>query len=1120
MSVGRDGIWGMTTTGLRAVLPTRVGPSGVATPALDESQRRVVESARERDVTLATGAPGTGKTTTALAVAVDRLTPSDGSEPLDPARVLVVAATRRGAGEMRDRLAGLAGRTVGQPLVRTAASVAHAVLARRATAWGEPAPTLVSGPEQDRILAELIEGRLAGEGVPLELPPSVPAEALATRGFRDELRDVLMRAAERGLDPVALDELGVRHGRPGWRTSARLFEEYLDVMALRQGTPDAGSRVDPASVVHEAIDALVTWDEDVPQVPRPRWDLVVVDDYQEATQAVARLLSVLHDDGARLVLVGDPDAAVQGFRGAVPALVGRAAAPSGAEPGAFGAHHVTLDRVWRHGPALRAVTRRVAQVIGVAGTVAHRRASAPEDRPGAMNGTGPADRQPQGERGVRAPGASARVALLGSPSQEHAYVARTLRSWHLLDDVPWHEMAVVARSGAQVSALQRALVGASVPVSVLGSEGPLRDEPAVRPLLDAVEVADGLPLDADRAVGLLLSPVGGLDAVSLRRLRRALRVEELAGGGGRSSDTLLVEVLDDPALAAQLPASVRRGAAQVATVLARGREAALRPGADAQTVLWAVWDATGLASRWRSAALAGGGAGMRADRDLDAVMALSKAAERFVDRNAGVPARAFVDHVRAQDLPADSLAARGGSQAAVSVVTPAGAAGREWRAVVVAGVQEGAWPDLRLRDSLLGAQTLVDAVAGIVVPGGDGAAHAAQARRAVLSDEVRAFLVAVSRAREHLLVTAVDDADSFPSVLVDLVEPPAAHGDEALDDDAPDPRRRAVPTALDLRGLVLRARATLQDSVARDGEAAGSGGRAGREAAQVLARLADAHVAGADPAGWYGVHPTSSTSPTWPADAPVPVSPSKVEAVTTCALRWALETAGGRSADALAQSLGSLIHAIAEDAPAAPFHELAATLDRRWPELGLTPGWPERVTRARARAMVERLARHFQRSGDVLAVEARFTTQVGRAVLSGSVDRLVRQPDGTVLIEDLKTGTAPSKEKVAGHPQLGAYQVALEEGAFGDVPGLAGGAVSAGAQLVHVNQGKEAALRTQPPLDGSDEPRWAHELIETAATTMAASCFEARVNPLCGFCPVRRSCPLQTTGRTLGQETS
>ena len=55
-----------------------------------------------------------------------------------------------------------------------------------------------------------------------------------------------------------------------------------------------------------------------------------------------------------------------------------------------------------------------------------------------------------------------------------------------------------------------------------------------------------------------------------------------------------------------------------------------------------------------------------------------------------------------QDLPADTLAARARREA-VAVLTPAGAAGREWDLVVVAGVQDGVWPDLRLRDSVLGA---------------------------------------------------------------------------------------------------------------------------------------------------------------------------------------------------------------------------------------------------------------------------------------------------------------------------------------------------------------------------------------------------------------------------------
>lgn len=1098
----------------------------------DAAQDAAVTRARTARALLVTGAPGTGRTTTTLRIAADHLAPDDGRAPLDPARVLVVAATRRGAGQIRDRLAALTGRTVGAPLVRTAPSVAHAILRRRAAALELPAPTLISGPEQDLVLAELLEGHLDGEGTDLVLPPGVPPEALRTRGFRDELRDVLMRAAERGLDPVALDELGVARERPAWRLAARLMEEYRDVMALRTLTPDLGERVDPASVVHEAVEALLAWDDEVPGAARPRWDLVVVDDYQEATQALARLCDLLLDDGARLVLLGDPDLAVQGFRGAVPGLVAQAEAPRASGTAAFGAEHVVLGTVHRHGPALREVTTRVASLVGAVGTVAHRRAvaarevaeigSATPDGPGTSVTGSPVSRTP-------APGTShstVRTAILDGAAQEHAYVAHALRSWHLREGLPWSEMVVLARSGGQVAALRRALTAASVPVTVLGSEGPLRDEPAVRPLLDAVEVASGAELDADRAVTLLLSPIGGLDVVGLRRLRRALRADELASGGTRTSDALLVEVLADPVRTEVLSSAVRRAPARVARVLARGREAAALSGADAQTVLWAVWDATGLAPLWRDAALGGGAAGARADRDLDAVLALFKAAEWFVERNARRTPGMFVDHVRSQELPADSLAQRGGVTDAVSVLTPAGAAGREWRAVVVAGVQEGVWPDLRLRDTLLGAQALVDAVAGQDVADGDPE-RLARARRAVLSDEVRAFLVAVSRAREHLLVTAVSDTEQLPSVLLDLVEPPGPD----VDEDTPDPRRREAPVALDLRGLVLRARLLLQtgstagpvggERFATSPPGAAHVEAAQAEAADVLALLADMGVGVADPAGWYGTHDVSSTAPAWGPDDRVRVSPSKVEQVHRCALRWALEASGGRAADAVQQSLGTLVHAIAETYPSGSFSELVGELERRWPELGLRPGWPETVARTRARTMIDRLAQHMAASGEVLATEARFAAEIGRADLVGSVDRLVRQPDGSVVVEDLKTGAAGNAKDAEVNPQLGAYQVALEAGAFADVLGVGGAPVSGGARLVHVGgTSKGPSLREQPPLADAEDPGWARELVEGAATAMAAATFTATRNSMCDFCPVRRSCPLQEEGRTMGGTTA
>jgi RecB family exonuclease len=534
----------------------------------------------------------------------------------------------------------------------------------------------------------------------------------------------------------------------------------------------------------------------------------------------------------------------------------------------------------------------------------------------------------------------------------------------------------------------------------------------------------------------------------------------------------------------------------VARVLAAGREAAGEPGATAQTVLWAVWAATGLAERWSAAALSGGPAGLRADRDLDSVLALFRAAETFVDRMPGAPVAAFVDYLASQDLPADSLAASAQGAGAVEALTPPGAAGREWDVVVVAGVQDGVWPDLRLRDSLLGSQALVELIAG---RSEDGRVVGAEARRQVLTDELRAFAVAVSRARRRLLVTAVEDTEEAPSVFCDLVSPRDDGG------DGPDPRRVPVGPPLDLRGVVAAARSELV-------RAAALSTPGNQPAAALLADLSAAGVAEADPSTWYGVAGLSSEVPLWGAQDTVTVSPSKVETVTTCALRWAFEAAGGTKPDATHQTLGTLLHSIAQSYPKGSLTELKKELDRRWPELALPEGWPSLQLRKRAERMVERLADYVADSGEPLLVEADFDLQVGRARLRGQVDRVEDAGEGSVTVADLKTGkSAASKDKAAENPQLGAYQLAVEEGAL-DLPE---GTVSKGASLVYVGtETVSASVRNQPALvPDEDGNSWARDTVVGAADTMAAAQFAAKNNDLCEVCAVRRSCPLQPEGR-------
>ena len=1039
------------------------------------------------------GAAGTGKTVTALRLVADRV-----ESGLSTDDVLLLAPTRRAAARLRDELSGHLRRTTGSPVVRTASSAAFAILRARAALLGEPPPTLISGPEQDLVLADLLAGHAAGEGAGVRWPATVPQDATGLRAFRDELRDLLMRAAERGLGPADLARLGRTHGRPEWVAAATVYAEYLDVTRLRTGTPDAGARFDPAVIVDEAAEALRAWDAEVPGAPRPRWRLVVVDDHQETTAATARLLHALVDDGAELVLLADPDAAVQTFRGASPGLVDRAGvSPAGSELGAFAADELTLTRVWRHGAALRDVVRGVTDQIRGPGR-GHRTASG-TDRAGSVE-----------------------VALLRSPAQEAAHVAYLLRAAHLHDGVPWQRMAVVVRAGAQVATLRRALLEAGVPVAVTGSDLPLRSEPAVRPLLLAMGCAVRPErVTADDVAHLLVSPLGGTDAVGLRRLRRALRAEELAGGGERSSDELLVDAVADPARTASLPATVRRGVQRLARGLAAARTGLAAPGSTALDVLWALWSTADLAAGWQQAALAGGPGGARADRDLDAVLALFTAAEQFVDRLPQAPVSAFLDHLQSQELPADSLAVRGDAGPAVELLTAAGAAGSEWDLVVVAGVQEGVWPDLRLRDHLLGAQHLVDVLAGRVARGDSGPERFVQARAAVLDDELRSFAVAVSRARERLVVTAVLDNDQRPSPFVDLVDPPVGEG--------ADHRLVTVSAALDLRAVVGQARAWLEADLAgmtggggvvpADEQAALGPTAAAHPAARLLARLAAEGVAGADPAQWYGVGGLSTDEPLWPADATIPLSPSRLESAWTCALRWALEAAGGTAGDSTEQSLGTLVHEVAAALPHGTEPELAAAVAERWDSLELPEGWVGAVQHRRADAMVRHLAAYLRTAPDVVAVEQPFSVEVGRVVLRGVVDRLERVTgdDGTVRVRvvDLKTGRSQvALGEAARHAQLGAYQVAVEAGGFDEVTD---GARSGGAALVYVGTSNATySRRDQPALAAGVDPSWADVVLDEVADVVSRSAVAASGNDLCRVCPVTRSCPLQPVGRVVG----
>lgn len=1043
------------------------------------------------------GGPGTGKTALLVDVATSRLR----SAATAPESVLVLTASTRAARAVREQLtaalvaADAGSRTVREPLVRTVHSYAFGVLRLQAAHHGNPAPRLITGPEQDAVVRELLRGDIAdgARGWPPSLRP-----ALGLAGFAAELRDLLLRAAERGLGPEDLRRLGRVHARPEWVAAGRFGQAYEQSTLLRGAVgmeaPHASApAVDAAELVSAAVMALRA-DPWLLAAERARVRHLLVDDAQHLDTGAAQLVRLLGAGAEEAVVAGDPDQAVFDFRGADPAFL------TGLE--------VSAQR-----RVLLRTTHRCATAVAAA-------VASISDR---LAGAGP-QRGPRPTVGAE-PGAVT-VRVLGSQAQEAAVVADTLRRAHLLDGVRFSEMAVLVRSTRHcLPALRRAMLAAGVPVAVPSAELPLARQHAVAGFLLALRAltadhADELAFDSEMALGLLSSPLGGVDPVALRRLRRGLRRCELAAGGDRDSAELVRRLVLDPTLAgrsdsadalAGLTTAELAPLRRVHRVLAAAR-VPLHAGHGVEEVLWAVWNASGLERRWVAAADNGGSTGAQADRDLDAVVALFDAAARYVDRLPAATVAGFVDYLSEQELAGESRSDRAPPRAAVTVLTAHSAAGRQWRLVAVAGVQEGLWPALRPRGSLLGVEELVEEVSG-----GPGQRLAAVVSHTapLLAQERRLFLVACSRASQRLLVTAVrsasGDAELMPSrFLTEL----SGAGTDVVDTEAPlvRPARALVLGELvaDLRSVVSDPRAQPQRR---------------QLAANQLARLAAARVPGAHPDQWYGLADSSTADGLWrTADGPVAVSPSTVELLTRCPLRWLLERHGGQDGSTTAAVTGTLVHTLVQAiAQRLPPKAVDAALAQTWNAVDLGAPWFAAHELERTRTMLTTFRTWWERSRNELSevavevgVDLTLSGEVeGEPVAAhvlGRIDRLERDVLGRLVVVDVKTGRNPvTKAAATDHAQLATYQLAA---AAGGVVGHPEPGLTGGARLVYVAKPSRdgATERSQPAPSADTLAQWRAGVLAAAVATRGPE-FMATVNDGCTHCPVIAACPAQDAGR-------
>lgn len=1144
---------------------------------------------------VALGAPGSGKTTLAVSLVAQAVAQGRQAVLLSPTRVradqlrtyLVQAqtqlASRQGQAASQSpqtqpspaQTGPAASVQVDTPRVFTPAAFALRILSQ----WFSqrlqplPAPVLLMGADEDAALEQLI-GQVSW---------SQPAEVTQTRGFRAQIRNLFSRCGELGVDYQLLEQLGQAAQVQLWCEAApllKLWDSQSDISAANRAM---ALKLDTARLQDRALYALEHWYQADVTAPPQLPDLVVVDDYQDCTAATARLLHALaalnlgederqgwsagqmpsagpggatgvgepggvgvsspsmggpggvgvsgpstggpggmsdpsgavgRRDGrsTQIVVLGNPDEAVETFRGGDPLMLASAARD-------FNAVALTLPQVHRGSRQIAALIELAVQQVQVAGCISQRR--------------------PNYQHLVQN---SQSVCFKVAPDDtvQVGAVAAHMRSLHLEQGLAWGQMAVIVRQSSSVELIRQELRRGGVPLAPDTPALLLRSEPAAKALLDcaraALEQLLGVPVVQEEAArALLLSPLVGFSAIELRRLRRIL---------GESPDHLSIRVLSDTELFDQLEAAPTLAAkAKVAQAINEALAKERSEGLEA--LVWGAWQASGKAQYWRQLALdleADSLLRQRADHDLDVVISLFKRLEVWSERNPSAPGQQFLDELEAQQVASDSVAALGARPQGVSVLTVAACAGRQWEFVAVLGIDDGVWPNLRLRDSLTQTGLLTDIVSQRIADTVNLSSLTAsldpqalaQARAQICSDEMRLLVAAMSRANSQLWLGAVNGGEQGPSSFFNYLS-----------------RQSGVPVepiqpggAYTLRGLVATLRRQLMlDLKHNDGAGA-------PQIAALLAALAQRGVPGADPRSWLGIAGASQFLTDLPAQLEgqdqlgtqaaahavvalkklqaqrvnqarqrgARLSPSDVENIETCPLRWYLQRHGGSPASSSAQQIGALIHWLAQQGQEHGLsrEQLLDLFYRERSSLQLPGGWYGRQENQRVEKMVENLALYLANSPANMQVEvecpvrAQVELEVDGAPLkikiSGRADRLEHTSQGIDVI-DFKTGASVDSAGAQTNAQLATYRVALQ---------ARGENVHGGALIMLGKENKKAQVdaitypgsRELAPSDYLETGQgWDTDLISAAALDSLGPSYQARTGEHCRHCAYQDFCP-------------
>lgn len=729
--------------------------------------------------------------------------------------------------------------------------------------------------------------------------------------------------------------------------------------------------------------------------PMPKF--VLVDDAQDLSPAALKLVRKF-SSGAVSFVFGDPDSAVLGFRSGPESFVSMAIEE--------------FDRIFLPVPNFSEpklnLMAKVSSRIPTALAVSQRPKVVSQEKFAAE--------------------------LFDNQSAEVDWLAASLRRAKLLEGVGWDQMAVVSRTRTQLEQLAADLTARSVPVRILGVQRALRDQPAARAILDFGALCFGLDPKLDREP-LLQSGLIGLDALGVRRLFRELSAQ--AGAQQRSRRVLAKELFDE------LLESESFEAKRVNRLVEQRFKVANQKNLGAYKFVSLALELCNT-ERLRTLSRGRSQVALAANRELDAVLELFAAAHRF-DLRDGAAASEFVADQLERAIPQDSLAPIG-ARPAVTLATSAQLSAASFEIVALPRLQEGIWPNLKPRNSLLGASNLQSFLLGRSDSPESPAGNE-------LGDEIRLFYKAIGAHRGSLLMSAMSSSQEQPSQFFRMFGIELQRHQHELDFDI----RRKVGR--------LRRRAIARDQVA----------------IATLSALSIAGVPGANPKNWQGLLEPSGLDPLVLPGEQHRLSASSLEAFEKCPLHWFIGAFGGNATNFQA-SIGTLLHAGLE--ATASGEDLSEFVASNWHTLDFESQWQSLAQLRRVTKMVAMLSEYLSQAGELVAAEQKFELEIGALTIAGKIDRIEKDANGSWVV-DLKTGRPPTQREVLDNRQLALYQLAL----------IHQHEKVAGARIVSVGSDSLKVL-DQPPLDPERKVEL-EELLERAASEIGSDSFQASVSSHC-----------------------